>query len=166
MSMDSQGKHRPNPQLARRADRMHSMRSGGGSAPKPGMPDGGDRDPMASGEEKESVGSVTVHDHGDGTMHSEHSDGSRVEHPDVTHMAAHLMAHHAPGDKHMAMKHDGIKGSDSHAGEDGAVEGPHDHPDAESMGSHAVEHMGGDGGGEVPQDDEEDGYDQDMEYGV
>ena len=65
------------------------------------------------GGEKESMGSVTVHDHGDGTMHTEHEDGSRVEHPDVTHLAAHMMAHHAPGDKHMAMSHDGMNMKDS-----------------------------------------------------
>ena len=160
MPMDSQGKHRPNAQLARRADQMHASRQ----APKPGMPPGGDKEAMP-GEEKESVGQVTVHDHGDGTFHTEHEDGTKVDHPDVTHMAAHLMAHMAPGDKHMAMTGDGMSMKDSHAGEDGAVDGPHEHPDEEAMADHMREQMGG-GGGEVPAHGDEDGYGDDIEYGV
>lgn len=160
MPMDSQGRHRPSAQLARRADQMHSMRQ----APTPGRAPGGDKDAMP-GEEKDSVGSVTVHDHGDGTMHSEHSDGSRVEHPDVTHMAAHLMAHHMPGDKHMAMSHDGMKMTAHHADEDGEIQGPHE-GDMGTMQNKMAEVMDGDGHGRPPMNDEEDGYGDDIEYGV
>lgn len=161
MPMDSAGRHRPNAQLAARSSQMHAARSGG-QAPKPGMPPGGDSDPM---DGKDSVGSVTVHDHGDGTMHTEHEDGSKVEHPDVTHMAAHMMAHHAPGDKHMAMSHDGISMKDSHADENGEVDGPHEHPDADAMADHMREHMDGDGS-PVPEHPGDDGYESDIEYGV
>ena len=162
MAMDAAGRHRPNPQIARHYDHMAGA---GRQAPMPGKPPGGDKEPMP-GEEKESMGSVTVHDHGDGTMHSEHEDGSRVEHPHVTHMAAHLMAHHAPGDKHMAMSHDGVDMKDSHADEGGMVDGPHDHPDIEALKQHVGEHMDGEGGGEVPEHGDDDGYEQDMEYGA
>lgn len=160
MPLDSQGKHRPNQQLARRADQMHAARSG---APKPGMPPGGDGDPMSG----ESAGSVTVHDHGDGTMHTEHEDGSLVDHPDATHMAAHLMAHHSPGDKYMAMSHNGMEMKSSHADENGQVDGPTEHPDTEAMADHMRGVMDGEAGdGRVPMHGGKDGYGEDIEYGV
>jgi hypothetical protein len=81
-------------------------------------------------------------------------------------MAAHLMAHHAPGDKHMAMSHDGMSGKSSQSGEDGQVDGPQDHPDVDSMKDAMEMHMGDGQGGEVPRHGDEDGYGDDIEYGV
>ena len=161
MPMDQQGRHRPNPQIARHYDRMSGA---GRQAPSPGRAPGGDAEPI-DGSEKDSIGKVTVHDHGDGTFHTEHEDGSRVEHPDVTHMAAHLMAHHSPGDKHMAMSHDGMGNMTAHhADENGEVHGPHE-GDTEAMAAKMHEVMGEDGG-EVPEHGDEDGYSDDIEYGV
>jgi hypothetical protein len=49
-----------------------------------------------------------VHDHGDGTFHTEHPDGTREEHPDHLHMLAHLGHKVTDGDKHHIVHHDGI----------------------------------------------------------
>ena len=49
-----------------------------------------------------------VHDHGDGTFHTEHPDGTREEHPDHLHMLAHLGHKVTDGDKHHIFHHDGI----------------------------------------------------------
>jgi len=50
----------------------------------------------------------SVHDHGDGTFHTEHPDGTREEHPDHLHMLAHLGHKVTDGDKHHIFHHDGI----------------------------------------------------------
>ena len=50
----------------------------------------------------------SVHDHGDGTFHTEHPDGTREEHPDHLHMLAHLGHKVTDGDKHHIVHHDGI----------------------------------------------------------
>ena len=49
-----------------------------------------------------------VHDHGDGTFHTEHPGGEREEHPDHLHMLAHLGHKVTDGDKHHVVHHDGI----------------------------------------------------------
>jgi hypothetical protein len=49
-----------------------------------------------------------VHDHGDGTFHTEHPDGTHEEHPDHLHLLAHLGHHFTDGDRHHIVHHDGI----------------------------------------------------------
>jgi hypothetical protein len=73
----------------------------------------GETKPHESTEEQEKSDGGSdqiheVHDHGDGTFHTEHPDGTREEHPDHLHMLAHLGHKVTDGDKHHIVHHDGI----------------------------------------------------------
>ena len=73
----------------------------------------GETKPHESTEEQEKSDGGSdqiheVHDHGDGTFHTEHPDGTREEHPDHLHMLAHLGHKVTDGDKHHIFHHDGI----------------------------------------------------------
>ena len=70
-----------------------------------------------------------VHDHGDGTFHTIHPDGSREEHPDHLHMLASLGHNITGGDKHHIVHHDGISAHSHSISEDGQHE---DHGEATS----------------------------------
>jgi len=72
----------------------------------------GETKPHESTEEQEKSDGGSdqihnVHDHGDGTFHTEHPDGTREEHPDHLHMLAHLGHKVTDGDKHHIFHHDG-----------------------------------------------------------
>lgn len=114
----------------------------------------------------ESIMHTTMHDHGDGTFHTEHEDGTKTEHPSLGHALMHMAAKHAPGDKHMHMHHDGVNITSHHADEDGEVHGPDEHADGDEAAEHARGVMDGDEDGEVPRHGDDDGYDDDLEYGV
>lgn len=75
-----------------------------------------------------------------------HEPGSIAEHMKQMH-AAH-------GGKHMHIHDNGGSLTTHHVGEDGKVQGPHDHPDMESVKNHADQVMseGGNQGGGEPQD--------------
>lgn len=76
-------------------------------------------------------------------MHSEHEDGSVVEHPSVGHMAMHLAHHHEPDGKHMHIHEDGMgQHTTHHVGPDGEVQGPHQHGDMEAVKQHMDSAMG------------------------
>jgi hypothetical protein len=73
----------------------------------------GETKPHESTEEQEKSDGGSdqiheVHDHGDGTFHTEHPDGTHEEHPDHLHMLAHLGHKVTDGDKHHIVHHDGI----------------------------------------------------------
>lgn len=151
MPFDKSGKFHLNSQRAHAADRIGA---------KPVAP----KDPAglpSSDPEKQNAGGpaghTTLHDHGDGTYHTESQDGQRVEHPSIGHALMHIASTHAEG-KHLHFHHDGMVPTSHQAGEDGSVEGPHDHENLEALKEHLSrffdeeEHEGGDGYGESEDD--------------
>ena len=61
----------------------------------------------------------------------------------------HLAAMHAKmGGTHVHIHHDGLTHTTHHVGEDGKVQGPHEHPDKEAMMEHVGKVLGG---GEEPE---------------
>ena len=81
--------------------------------------------------------STTLHDHGDGTFHTESHDGESVDHPHIGHALAHMAGKHGGGAKHMNVHENGMGGHTSHhVGEDGQAQGPHDHDNIESLKDH------------------------------
>ncbi len=90
MPFDKSGKHHGNIQRAMASDKQSKSAGGDNSAAMsrhpPQSPDGADAGPH-----------TTLHDHGDGTFHTETHDGQREEHPNLPHALAHLHGIH--GDK-------------------------------------------------------------------
>lgn len=118
MPMDKSGKFHLNTQRAMAADKR---------PPKA---------PSAEPEPAEHGGNATtLHDHGDGTFHTEGPAG-HMDHPHIGHALMHMAAHHAPGVKHMHVQHDGMEITSHQAGEDGEVEGPHNHENMEALKDH------------------------------
>jgi hypothetical protein len=142
MPTDSKGKFHPNHQLAHAADRM----------PMPDRPK-----PPAIGKAvgDASVSHTTLHDHGDGTFHLEHEDGSSTESPHIGHALMSMASKHSDG-MHMHVHQHPTEGLKTHhVGDDGQVQGPHDHANIEALKDHLgkffneEEHEGGGyGGGE------------------
>ena len=105
MPMDAKGKYHMNPHHAKMADSMPEKKEQGKAPvkkPTEAEPEIGDQ-----GEHQ----STTLHDHGDGTFHTESADGDMQEHPSIHHalshmaekhghepLAAHIMAHHGMED--------------------------------------------------------------------
>ncbi len=80
---------------------------------------------------------TTLHDHGDGTFHTEGHDGSSEEHPHLGHALAHMAGKHGGGAKHMNVHADGMGGHTSHhVDSDGQAQGPHDHENIEALKDH------------------------------
>jgi hypothetical protein len=124
---DSKGRFHPNFQLAHNADRMASKKPEAGGMRRPPMGGAG----TAAGEH-ESIAHTTLHDHGDGTFHTEHEDGSVVEHPAIGHALMHMAAKHSDG-LHFHAHHHPVDGIKSHqVGDDGHVEA-HDHQNIEDL---------------------------------
>ena len=118
MPFDGKGKHHLNTQKAMAADRMPPRPAKPASAPKPQSGDGGPgvQDAMPHGADETDMG-------GDTTRH-------------LTEMQAGM------GGKH-AHIHQGDDGSVTthHVGEDGVVQGPHEHPDLEAAHQHLMAAM-------------------------
>src|SRR5271154_2092917 len=120
--------------------------------------------PPAHGSPEKDGVHITVHDHGDGTFHSEHHDGHTEEHPDHLHMTTHIAHHMAPGMMHHHSAHDGFSHQSHGVNEDGEHDGSHDHDNLDQLkdsmdtflGEEAQEgkHDGSDG----ESDGGEDGY--------
>jgi hypothetical protein len=96
----------------------------------------GETKPHESTEEQEKSDGGSdqiheVHDHGDGTFHTEHPDGTREEHPDHLHMLAHLGHKVTDGDKHHIVHHDGIAAHSHSIDEAGNHEDHGEHNTAE-----------------------------------
>lgn len=110
---------------------MQGLRPVDGKLPVKGItkPARGVENGVAENSEKVT----TVHDHGDGTFHTEHHDGSREEHPDHLHMLAHLGHHVTDGQKHHVIHHDGMTMHSHGVHEDGQHEGTHDHENIEEL---------------------------------
>jgi len=75
---------------------------------------------------------TTLHDHGDGTFHTEGPDGQRTEHPDIGHALTHIGHLHAEG-KHHHVHHDGMMMHSHGVTEAGEHEGTHDHENIEEL---------------------------------
>jgi hypothetical protein len=84
-----------------------------------------------SAENSEKI--TTLHDHGDGTFHSEGHDGVREEHPDLGHALMHVAHQHAPEGKHMHIHHDGMMMHSHGVNEASEHEGTHDHENIEEL---------------------------------
>ena len=122
--------------------RMHAaerMKDGAKEKPKAKM--GGtaiaEHEPEGDGAEKESIAHITIHKHADGSHSTETHDGEKMEHPTLGHALMHAANHHEPDAKHMHVKSDGMGAMESHhVGEDGNIEGPHDHENIEALKDH------------------------------
>lgn len=135
MPRDQKGNFHINTQRAMRADGM-----GHGSKPKnaTAIDSAGDESASAEHDHESAEGGshIAIHSHGDGTYHTETHDGEREEHPTLGHALMHAAHHHEPDGKHAHVKHDGVSMQSHHAGEDGNVEGPHDHENIEALKDH------------------------------
>lgn len=105
------------------------------AAPKPAakeapMPESGDGKQM------------TVHDHGDGTFHTE-AGGQHEEHPDLLHMTTHIAHHHAPESKHHHSSHDGFSHQTHGVSEDGQHQGTNEHESTDDAANEMKSFMGG-----------------------
>jgi hypothetical protein len=141
MPFDSKGKHHMNAQRAARESgprtpTFNSNAKHDEAAVKeenPGQPEG------------EEGSSTSLHEHGDGTFHTEGQDGERTEHPSFGHAMMHMASKHGGGGTHMHIHHDGIDHTTHHHSEGGEVEGPHSHGSTEEIKEHVG--MVFDGGG-------------------
>ncbi len=77
-----------------------------------------------------------LHAHGDGTFHTVSPEGERAEHPHLGHALMTMAKHHEPEAKHMHAMSDGVEHTTHHVGEDGEVQGPHDHENIEAVKEH------------------------------
>jgi hypothetical protein len=106
------------------SDRMSAM--GGGQAVQE------HEQPSGEGSKR-----TTLHDHGDGSYHTETEGGEKTEHPHIGHALMHMAGRHSEG-KHVHA-HQGEDGElTSHQTSGGGAEGPHDHENIEAL----KEHMG------------------------
>lgn len=152
MVKDKAGKPHPNAQMAMASDK----RMGGIKPP----PMGGMKPPMAakpplSGPPEMGGGEhMQVHDHGDGSFHTVSKEGEQTEHPTVGHMLMHVAHSSAPEHGHTHVMHNAEGGHTSHhVMQDGEIQGPHEHPDMESLAEHMRGMTGEGGGGNNPQED-------------
>ena len=130
MPLDKSGKFHGNVQRAMGADKHASKPPAGhASSMSPTTEDG-------AAHESDGGSHTTLHDHGDGTFHTEGHDGEKTEHPHIGHALAHMAGKHGGGSKHMNIHADGMGGHTSHhVAEDGKVQGPHDTGNLEELKS-------------------------------
>jgi hypothetical protein len=89
---------------------------------------------------------MTIHDHGDGTYHSE-KDGMKEEHPDLLHMTTHVAHSHAPESKHHHSMHDGFAHATHGVTEDGQHHGTNEHESGDQAANEMKQFMGGESDG-------------------
>ncbi len=82
MAFDGKGKYHMNPAHAKQADKNEKPPAKEPTKPSPEMGEQGDHQ------------STTLHDHGDGTFHTESSDGDMQEHPSLDHAMQHMQMKH------------------------------------------------------------------------
>jgi len=113
-------------------DGLGKMRKGEKPAytPKPmeGKEPGNKADSMEGGD----AGVHEIHDHGDGSFHTQHPDGSKEEHPDHLAALAHVGHKITGGDKHHVVHHDGMSAHSHSIHEDGQHE---DHGEEDPKGA-------------------------------
>jgi hypothetical protein len=98
----------------------------------------GHKAPMASsgGQDAGGGASTTLHDHGDGSYHTEGSDGEKVEHPHIGDALMHMAGKHSDGEHMHAHKGEDGSLTSHHVGEDKQVQGPHNHQNIEALKDH------------------------------
>jgi hypothetical protein len=136
MARDAKGNYHLNDARMRAA----SKGSTGSAKPTQGM----DMKGGASGDAGigNSGGSTTLHDHGDGTFHTEGNDGAREEHSHIGHALMHMASKHGGEGMHMHLHSDGMSHTSHHAEKGGKPEGPHEHESMEAMQEHVGNTMG------------------------
>jgi hypothetical protein len=134
MPTDKAGKFHLNAQRAMASDKAATGPSKGITA----MP-GVSGEETSDGTAADTGVHTTLHNHGDGTFHTEHHDGTRTEHPHIGHALAHMHGlHNDGGAKHINVHSDGMTHTSHQHDGSGNVEGPHDHANIEAL----KEHMG------------------------
>ena len=88
MAFDKGGKYHMNPAKAKMSDKA-PMRP-----PKQGSAKGEASEPPAEAMAEGDAPHTTLHDHGDGSFHTESSDGDMAEHPTIDHALEHMKAKH------------------------------------------------------------------------
>lgn len=137
MPLDKSGSYHFNKQRADASDRM-----GPKPAPMSAKPSDSEAKPESGGD------STTLHDHGDGTFHT---DPGGEQHQHIGHALMHMAGKHSTG-KHFHAHHDGGHVT-THHNSDGQTEGPSEH----GSGDEAAEEMKGvmgDGGESAGMDDD------------
>jgi len=130
MPTDKAGNFHLNTQRAQAADRMPA-KPAPAAEPKPN-------------EEKPGANATTLHDHGDGTYHTESAGGERTEHAHIGHALMHLHAKHADG-KAMHIHEHGSGHMTHHVSDDGQVSGPEEHASPEDLQAHVGQIFAGEG---------------------
>jgi hypothetical protein len=121
--------------IASIADRMSSMAGKKAPEHQPGHNRQlGHGDPSQT--ESGGKASTTLHDHGDGSYHTEGSDGEKVEHPDIGHALMHMAGKHSDGEHMHAHKGEDGSLTSHQVGEDKQVQGPHNHENIEALKDH------------------------------
>src|SRR5580698_2167923 len=110
-------------------DGLGKMRKGERPEYKPKPMDGKEPSPEAKGDGSEGIHSI--HDHGDGTFHTEHPDGSKEEHPHHMAAMAHVGHKITGGDKHHVVHHDGMTAHSHSIHDDGQHEDHGEHNSAD-----------------------------------
>ena|SRR5271156_2247034 len=113
-------------------DGLGKMRKGEKPEYKPKPMEGKEMHEGGGGMEGGSEGAHSIHDHGDGTFHTEHPDGSREEHPHHLAAMAHVGHKITGGDKHHVVHHDGMSAHSHSVHEDGQHE---DHGEEDAHGA-------------------------------
>lgn len=143
MPKDSAGNFHLSSQRASASDRM---------GPKAAPPMEGKEPKEAPAGEGEN--STTLHDHGDGTFHTE-AKGEKTEHPHIGHALMHMAGKHSTG-KHFHAHHDGAS-IKSHSSDHGMTEGPNEHGSADEAADSMRASMGdgaqGEGEMAMPEDE-------------
>ena len=123
-------------------DGLGKMRKGEKPEYKPKPMEG--KEPKMGGSE-DGQPTHSMHDHGDGTWHTQHPDGSREEHPHHLAALAHMGHKATDGDKHHVVHHDGMSAHSHSVHEDGQHE---DHGEEDAHG--ALDKFLGEEGGQEP----------------
>ncbi|HET9131075.1 MAG TPA: hypothetical protein VFO86_09020 [Terriglobia bacterium] len=112
-----------------------------------------DRDMEHAGEERHMDETRMKHNE-DGSVHVEHADGEKSEHPTMAHAAMHLAAKHHGGEHGHIMPNAGGGATTHHVTMDGQVQGPMDHESEDE----AYNHLRGSIGEGSGMDGDESGY--------
>lgn len=138
MPKDSGGNFHFNKQRADASDRM---------GPKP-APMAAKSDDMSAKPESDGGNSTTLHDHGDGTFHTE---PGGEQHQHIGHALMHMAGKHSTG-KHFHAHHDGGHMT-THHNSDGQTEGPNEHGSSDEAAEEMKGVMGDGGMSDMPEDD-------------
>jgi len=155
MPTDSSGKFHLNSQRAMAADKAMK-------APK--TPEAKDMKMAAKGDQGNSGSHMTIHDHGDGSYHTESHEGEKTDHASIHEALSHAGAKMVGG-KHMHVHHDGMSMHSGHSDDSGQTEG-HDHENLDALKSSMDQFLDEEGkeGDDKSSDDSSNSDHQDANY--